>query len=157
MALFLPLCGLPTVEVVVDLGGIVVLYGDRGVVQHGQQVLLHVPYLGGVLSEAVEHEADVFGIQLQQPGLYHCLGKIVPRHPDIFLFRADRLHHLVQLTSVIRMLPHKIIVADILRNQFPIGVHLVLAHPTASVSRLSFRFRRLCRRRCHGRGRRERK
>ena len=34
----------------VDLGGVVVLNGGRGVVQHSEQVLLHVPYLGGVHS-----------------------------------------------------------------------------------------------------------
>ena len=71
----LPLCCLSAVEVMVDLGGVVVLNGGWGVVQHSQQVLLHVPYLGGVLPEAVEHEADVLSIQFQQPGLHHCLGE----------------------------------------------------------------------------------
>ena len=90
---FCPLCRLTAVEVMVDLGGVVILNRGRGVVQHRQQVLLHVPHLGGVLPEAVEHEADVFAVQLQQPGLHHSLGEVVPRHSEVFLFGADRLHH----------------------------------------------------------------
>ena len=51
--------------IVVDLGGIMVLHGDRGVIEGGQQVLLDVPHLGGVVFEAIKHKADVSVIQLQ--------------------------------------------------------------------------------------------
>ena len=47
------------VEVMVDLGGVVILNSRWRVIQYGQQILLHVPHLCGVLTEAVEYEADV--------------------------------------------------------------------------------------------------
>ena len=68
----------------VDLGGIVVLNGRRGIVQHRQQVLFHVSRLCGVRFQAVKHEPDMLHIQFQQPGRYHCLGETIPRYPDCF-------------------------------------------------------------------------
>ena len=140
-----------TIEIVIDLDGIVILHGGWGIVQHRQQILLHVPYLRGVFFEAVEHEADVFAIQFQQPGLHHRLGEVIPRHPDRFLPGADslhhQLHHLVQLIFVPGALLDKLVIADVLPDHLPIGVHLPFAHTTASVSLPSLRFRLLC----HGR------
>lgn len=63
----------------INLSSVVALYSDRGIVQHRQQVLFRVSYTGGILTEAVEHKADMLPVQPQQPGLHHRLGKVVPR------------------------------------------------------------------------------
>lgn len=44
---------------------IVIADSSGGIVQRGQQILLDVAYFGRVLFETVEHELDVFHIQLQ--------------------------------------------------------------------------------------------
>ena len=88
----------------IDPRGIVVLDGGGSIVQHSQQVLLHVADLRCILLEAVEHKLDMLPFQLQQPGFDHRLGKIVPGHTDGFPSGADglhhQLHHLVQLTGI---------------------------------------------------------
>ena len=133
----------------IDLGSVVVPYGDRGVVEGGQQVLLDVPHLGGVVIQAVKHKADVTVIQLQQAGLYHRLGKLIPGYPEGLPFGADRLHHqlhhLVQLARIPWVLPHEVVIADVLPDQFPVSVHFRSRHrmicstpPIPSLRFLSF-------------------
>lgn len=68
---------LSTIEIMADLGGVIVLYSYGGVVQRHQRVLLRVPRLRGVLFQTVKDEYDVFPIQLQQPRLYYGLGEFV--------------------------------------------------------------------------------
>ena len=48
----------------VDLGGIVILHSDRGIVEGGQQILFDVLDLSRVVLEAVKHKAYVACIQL---------------------------------------------------------------------------------------------
>ena len=73
-------CRLSTIEIVVDLGGIVALYGHQCI----------VPHLSGVLPEAIKYRADMLVVQLQQPNFTTAWGKSFPAT------RIDLLHHLVQ-------------------------------------------------------------
>ena len=55
---------------------IVEVHGGGRIVEHCQQILLHVPHRGGVFCQRIQHETDVVGIQLFQPTAYH-LGRLV--------------------------------------------------------------------------------
>ena len=55
---------------------IVEVHGGGRIVEHRQQILLHVPHRGGVLCQRFQHEADVVGVQLFQPTAYH-FGRLV--------------------------------------------------------------------------------
>ena len=61
-------CRLSTIEIVVDLGGIVALYGHQCI----------VPHLSGVLPEAIKYRADMLVVQLQQPNFTTAWGKSFP-------------------------------------------------------------------------------
>ena len=47
--------------------GIVVIHGQRRVIQRGQQILLHMAHLCGVLVDPIQHIQQVRASQLQQP------------------------------------------------------------------------------------------
>ena len=55
---------------------IVEVHGGGRIVEHRQQILLHVPHRGGVLCQRIQHETDVVGVQLFQPTAYH-LGRLI--------------------------------------------------------------------------------
>ena len=81
------------IEVMVHLCGVIILHGGRCIVKRSQEVLPNITDVSGVVLEALEHLPDMASVQLQQPGLYNCLGQIIPTHPDILPVGADRLHH----------------------------------------------------------------
>ena len=62
----------------VDLGRVVVADGGGCVEQHGQQVLLHVADLGGVVVQALHDELDVGAVQLKNRDLTTSWGKSAP-------------------------------------------------------------------------------
>ena len=55
---------------------IVEVHGGGRIVEHRQQILLHVPHRGGVLCQRIQHKTDVVGVQLFQPTAYH-LGRLI--------------------------------------------------------------------------------
>ena len=55
-----------------------VAHGGGRVEQHRQKVLFHVPYLGGVLLQAVHDKLDVGAVQLQEAGTHHLIGEVRP-------------------------------------------------------------------------------
>src|SRR5699024_9962827 len=81
------------VHIVVDLGRVVVVHGGGGVEQHGQQVLLDVADLGGVVVQTLHDELDVGAVQFQEPGPNHLVGEVRPGDPGGLASGADRLHN----------------------------------------------------------------
>ena len=134
----------------IHLGGIMVFHGDWGIVTGGQQVLLDVLDLSSVVIQAVKYKADMSVIQLQQARLYHHLSEVIPGHPECLPFGADHLHyqfhHLIQLSCIPWVLPHKVVIADVLPDQLPIDAHLRFPHSTASPVLLFPSLRFHCRR-----------
>ena len=59
-----------SVQIVIDLCGIVAVDTDRRIVKRGQQVLPDIADLGGVLFEAVKDKSDMLRVELQKPGLH---------------------------------------------------------------------------------------
>ena len=55
---------------------IVEVHGRGRIVEHCQQILLHVPHRGGVFCQRIQHKTDVVGVQLFQPTAYH-FGRLV--------------------------------------------------------------------------------
>ena len=45
--------------------GIVVIHGQRRVIQRGQQILLHMAHLGGILADPIQHIQQMCAGQLQ--------------------------------------------------------------------------------------------
>lgn len=56
---------------------IVEVHGGGRIVEHRQQILLHVPHRGGVFCQRIQHKTDVVGVQLFQPTAYHLGGLII--------------------------------------------------------------------------------
>ena len=129
------------VHIVVDLGRVVVVHGGGRVEQHGQQVLLHVADLGGVVVQALHDELDVGAVQLQKPRPNDLVGKVRPGDPGGLAPGADRfhdqLHDLVQVLPVGGKLPAQVVVLDVLQHQIPILLHFLHRHRIPS-----FPFRR---------------
>ena len=48
------------------------------VVQRSEQILFHVSDRAAVLCKALQHKADMVGVQLHKPAAYHLGGLIVP-------------------------------------------------------------------------------
>lgn len=125
-----------------------VLHGDGGIVEHRQEVLLYVPDLRGIPLEAVKYKADMLTVQLQQPGFDYRLGDVVPCNPNASPGGTDRLHHqlhhLIQTAYIPGVLPHKVIIADVLLDHASVGRHLTLIHAPPSLGNRipSFRFQR---------------
>ncbi len=128
-----------------------VAHGGGRVEQHRQKVLLHVPYLGGVLLQAVHDKLDVGAVQLQEAGTHHLMGEVRPGNPGGLTLRADGFHQ--QLHDLVQVLPigpkplFEAVILDILQNQLPITFHLCERHRFPSL-----RFRWLCRRSPEGNG-----
>ena len=99
-------------------------HGGGRVEQHRQKVLLHVPYLGGVLLQAVHDKLDVGAVQLQEAGTHHLMGEVRPGNPGGLTLRADgfhqKLHDLVQILPVGSKPLFEAVILDILQNQLPI-------------------------------------
>ena len=54
------------------------LHCSRCVIQRSKQILFHVSDRAAVLCKALQHKADMVGVQLHKPAAYHLGGLIVP-------------------------------------------------------------------------------
>ena len=71
---------------------IVEVYGGGRIVEHRQQILLHVPHRDGVFCQTAQHETDVVGVQLFQPTAYHLGGLIISGNPQHLAFGGTGIH-----------------------------------------------------------------
>ena len=71
---------------------IVEVHSGGRIVEHRQQILLHVPHRGGVLCQRFQHETDVVGVQLFQPTAYHLGGLIISGNPQHLAFGGTGIH-----------------------------------------------------------------
>ena len=71
---------------------IVEVHGGGRIVEHRQQILLHVPHRGGVLCQRFQHEADVVGVQLFQPTAYHLGRLVISGDPQHLAFGGTGVH-----------------------------------------------------------------
>ena len=117
-----------------DKGGIVAVNGGRGIIQRRQQVFLDIADIGGVLLHPFQHILDVGAADLQEPGLHHLGGVVVPGDADHLTVGADGIHHelhqLIQTVPVQLFILGEDIVVDILQNDLPVA--FTLPHPVLS-------------------------
>ena len=71
---------------------IVEVHGGGRIVEHRQQILLHVSHRGGVFCQRIQHKTDVVGIQFFQPTVYHLGGLIVSGNPQHLAFGGTGVH-----------------------------------------------------------------
>ena len=71
---------------------IVEVHGGGRIVEHRQQILLHVPHRGGVLCQRFQHETDMVGVQLFQPAAYNLGGLVISGDPQHLAFGGTGIH-----------------------------------------------------------------
>ena len=85
---------------------IVEAHGGGRIVEHRQQILLHVPHRGGVFCQTAQHETDVVGIQLFQPTAYHLGRLVISGDPQHLAFCGTgvhkQVHDLVDCILIVR-------------------------------------------------------
>lgn len=86
-----------------------IIHGCGRIVERDKQILLHVPHGGSIFGKAVQHEADVVGIQLFQPTAYH-LGRLIisgdSEHPALGSTGIyQQIHDLTDGVLIIREKP----------------------------------------------------
>ena len=90
---------------------IVEVHGGGRIVEHRQQILLHVPHRGSVFCQRIQYETDVVGIQFFQPTAYHLGGLVISGDPQHLPFgRTDvhkQVHDLVDGVLVVRAEPEQ--------------------------------------------------
>jgi len=77
---------------VVRLVLIVEVHSGGRIVEHCQQILLHVPHRGGVLCQRFQHETDMVGAQLFQPAAYNLGGLVISGDPQHLAFGGTGIH-----------------------------------------------------------------
>ena len=71
---------------------IVEVHSGGRIVEHCQQILLHVPHRGGVLCQRFQHETDMVGVQLFQPAAYNLGGLVISGDPQHLAFGGTGIH-----------------------------------------------------------------
>jgi hypothetical protein len=71
---------------------VVEVHGGGRIVEHRQQILLHVPHRGGVFCQRIQHEADVVDIQLFQPTAYYLGWLVISGDPQHLAFGRTGVH-----------------------------------------------------------------
>ena len=71
---------------------IVEVHGGGRIVEHRQQILLHVPHRGGVFCQTAQHETDVVSVQLFQPTAYHLGRFVISGDPQHLAFGGTGVH-----------------------------------------------------------------
>ena len=71
---------------------IVEVHGGGRIVEHCQQILLHVPHRDGVFCQTAQHETDVVSVQLFQPTAYHLGRLIISGNPQHLAFGGTGIH-----------------------------------------------------------------
>ena len=62
------------------------------VVQRSEQVLLHVSDRAAVLCKALQHKANMVGVQLHKPAAYHLGGLVVPGNVQQLAISGTGVH-----------------------------------------------------------------
>ena len=62
------------------------------VVQRSKQILFHITDRAAVLCKALQHKADMVGIQLHKTAAYHLGGLIVPGNVQQFAVGGTGVH-----------------------------------------------------------------
>lgn len=90
---------------------IVEVHGGGRIVEHRQQILLHVPHRGSVFCQRTQHETDVVGIQFFQPTAYHLGGLVISGYPQHLAFSGagihQQIHDLIDGVLIIRAEPEQ--------------------------------------------------
>ena len=90
---------------------IVEVYGGGRIVEHRQQILLHVPHRGGVFCQTAQHKADMVGIQFFQPTAYHLGRLVISGDPQHLPFGGtgvhQQIHDLVDGVLLVRAEPEQ--------------------------------------------------
>ena len=98
------------------------LHGGGCVVQRSEQILFHVTDRAAVLCKALQHKADVVGVQLHKPPAYHLGGLIVPSNVQQLTVGSAGVHQqvydLVDNVLVIRAEPEQKVYLQRLRKIF---------------------------------------
>ena len=71
---------------------IVEVHGGGRIVEHRQQILLHVPHRGSVFCKRIQHKTDVVGVQLFQPTAYHLGRLVISGDPQHLAFCGTGVH-----------------------------------------------------------------
>ena len=90
---------------------IVEVHGGGRIVEHCQQILLHVPHWGGVFCKRIQHKTDVVGVQLFQPTAYHLGGLVISCNPQHLAFGRTgihkQIHDLIDGVLIVRAKPEQ--------------------------------------------------
>ena len=71
---------------------IVEVHGGGRIVEHRQQILLHVPHRDGVFCQRIQHKTDVVGVQLHKPAAYYLNRLIISSDPQHLAFGGTGVH-----------------------------------------------------------------
>ena len=98
------------------------LHGGGRVVQRSEQILFHVTDRAAVLCKALQHKADVVGVQLHKPTAYHLGGLIVPSNVQQLTVGSAGVHQqiydLIDGVLIIRAEPEQKVYLQRLRKIF---------------------------------------
>ena len=87
------------------------LHGGGGVVQRSEQVLFHVTNGIAVLCKALQHKADMVGVQLHKPAAYYLGGLVVPGNAQRLAVGGtgvhQQIHDLIKGIFIIRVKPEQ--------------------------------------------------
>ena len=81
------------------------------VVQRSEQILFHVTNRIAVLCKALQHKADMVGVQLHKPAAYYLGGLIIPGNVQQLAVGGtgihQQIHDLVEGIFIIRLKPEQ--------------------------------------------------
>ena len=81
------------------------------IVQRSEQILFHITDRTAVLCKALEHKADMVGIQLHKTAAYHLGGLIVPGNAQQLAFGGTgvhkQVHDLIDGVLIVRAEPEQ--------------------------------------------------
>ena len=122
-------------EVVLHPGRITIVHGHGCIVEWSQQILPHIPHLGGVLFQTHQDKPDMVAVQLHQLAFHHLKGLVIPGNTDHLPMATHGIHqkllHLPQHILIFGIGLHQSIEAQFLRKIiliqgaviFPFGFH----------------------------------
>ena len=102
------------------------LHCSRCVIQRSEQILFHVPDGAAVLCKALQHKADMVGVQLHKATAYHLGGLIVPGNAQQLAVGSAGVHQqiydLIDGVLIIRAEPEQKVYLQRLRKIIlPVG------------------------------------
>ena len=92
------------------------------VIQRSEQILFHVSDRAAVICKALQHKADMVGVQLHKPAAYHLGGLIVPGNVQQFAVGGTGVHQqiydLIDGILIVRAEPEQKVYLQRLRKIF---------------------------------------